>query len=148
VIRDLGDHYAAIGGAAAALAAERAAGDDVERLQQAAAGLAKAHTPREQRRAEGLFHIEVAAAAQSVRLTREEIGLQRDVAPLLWLVTNRSEEQIVQEHVDLAQAIADHDTGSARRYAEDHILVAVKAALRLQRDLLHAEGSRVEAMSS
>lgn len=148
VIRDLGDHYAAIGGAAAALAAGRAANDDIERLQQAAAGLASAHSPRERRRAEGLFHIEVAAAAQSVRLTREEIALQRDVAPLLWLVTNRSEEQIVQEHVDLAQAIADHDADAARRHAEEHILVAVKAALSLQRDLLHSETAPEEAPTS
>lgn len=134
-IRDLGDHYAAIGGAAAALAAERADSDDIARLREAADLVAVASNARERRRGEGLFHIEVAAAAQSVRLTREEIALQRDIAPLIWLPMSKPESSAVSQHEALAAAIAARDACGARQAAEEHVRSAVHTVLRLQREL-------------
>lgn len=142
-IRDLGDHYAAIGGAAAALAAERADSDDITRLREAADLVASARNARERRRAEGLFHIEVAAAAQSVRLTREEIALQRDIAPLIWLPLTKHESSAVAQHTALADAIAARNAGSARRAAEQHVRSAVQNVLQLQRELRSHERAAV-----
>lgn len=136
-IRDLGDHYAAIGSMAAALAAERADPEDVGRLCRAAELVQKATTARERRRSEGMFHIEVAAAAQSVRLTREEIALQRDIAPLIWLPLREKHvvSEAVADHEALSQAIADRDAAEARRISERHVQSAVQSVLALQRDL-------------
>lgn len=142
-IRDLGDHYAAIGSMAAGLAAERADADDLERLRHAADLVASATTPREHRRGEGMFHIEVAAAAQSVRLTRAEIALQRDIAPLIWLQLrdHRTAREVTAEHEALAAAIADQDAAEARSISERHVRTAVQSVLRLQREL--KQGARV-----
>jgi GntR family transcriptional repressor for pyruvate dehydrogenase complex len=85
-LRDVGDHWGAVAGAAARLAAQRADSDDVERLSTAAERLAVARTPGDRRRADGHFHIEVAAAGQSARLTRAEITLQTEAGALCWLV--------------------------------------------------------------
>src|SRR5689334_125425 len=61
-IRDFGDFYTAIAGAAAALAAGRAAGDDLDRLREV--GVRRPTDPGGSRRAEAQFHLEVAAATQ------------------------------------------------------------------------------------
>ncbi|MGH3412525.1 MAG: FadR/GntR family transcriptional regulator [Marmoricola sp.] len=132
-IRDLADHYTAIGGQAAALAAQRADDDDLDRLFTAAGAVVEAETPRERRRTEGLFHIEVAAAAQSARLTREEISLQRDIAPLLWLPQRPSPSKLFEEHEQICAAIKAHDPESARRHAEKHIARSVDEVLRMHR---------------
>lgn len=134
-IRDLGDHYAAIGGAAAGLAAERADEEDVDRLQRASDLVMSASNARERRRSEGLFHIEVAAAAQSVRLTREEIALQRDIAPLIWLPLKgaRAIREVAEQHEVIAEAIAKGEVSTARRHAEEHVRSAVRSVLQLQR---------------
>lgn len=142
-IRDLGDHYAAIGGMAAALAASRADDEGVERLRKAADLVSTASNARERRRSEGLFHIEVAAAAQSVRLTREEITLQRDIAPLIWLPLRREETvcDVVAEHEALAEAIADQDSDRARQISEDHVHAAIRSVLAVQRELKQSDQS-------
>jgi DNA-binding FadR family transcriptional regulator len=135
-IRDLADHYTAISGQAAALAAARADEDDLERLVAAAGGVADAMTARERRRAEGIFHIEIAAAAQSARLTREEIALQRDIAPLLWLPQRELEPVMVADHKEVCDAIETRDPFTAREVAEAHIDRSVSEVLRWHRELL------------
>src|SRR6478609_5112288 len=78
-LRDLADHYCA------ALAAERADPDDVARLRRLAALRPEPDEPSGIPRQEGTFHLELAATAQSARLTREEMVLQREIGPVLWL---------------------------------------------------------------
>ncbi len=133
-LRDLCDHYAAIGGAAAALAAVRADEQDLERIRAATKLDLTAEDPRAHRRAEGQFHLEVAAATQSVRLTREEISLQRDVAPLLWLPVRSPRElrEAAEHHEQLATAIADQDPAAARAAAEAHVRATFTSVRRLQ----------------
>src|SRR5579875_3505248 len=58
-LRDLCDHYTAISGGAAALAATRADADDVERIRSATKLDLSGADARGHRRAEGQFHIEV-----------------------------------------------------------------------------------------
>src|SRR5262245_52768128 len=60
-LRDLGDHYSAIAGTAARLAAERATQDDVQRLTAVCDSLENAEGLGARRRADAQFHLEVAA---------------------------------------------------------------------------------------
>ena len=82
-LRDLADHYVAVFGTSAHLAAERAGAQDVLLLTEGVAELRRAPDADARRRAESRFHVAVAAAAQSARLTREVISLQSEVGPLL-----------------------------------------------------------------
>jgi GntR family transcriptional regulator, transcriptional repressor for pyruvate dehydrogenase complex len=127
-LRDLGDHYAAVAGAAARLAAERSSAEDIERLALATSDM-RAATGVEVARAERQFHLEVAAAAQSPRLTQEELRLQG----LLWLPPHRS---AYGEHREIAAAIASGGGGEARRLTEEHVLDAVDRLAELHLDLV------------
>ncbi len=84
-LRDLTDEQFAVSGAAAKLAADRASAAGVRRLATLAEQLAKAPTLGSRIRVDSRFHIEVALAAQSERLTRLEVGLQTQLAELIWL---------------------------------------------------------------
>jgi GntR family transcriptional repressor for pyruvate dehydrogenase complex len=128
-LRDIGDHYSAIAGAAASLAAERADPDDVARLTNAAGVLAASVTPGERRRADGHFQIEVAAAAQSARLTRAEIELQTEVGALFWLVLadDLSHAHAVTRCRALIAAVSAGERTEARLLAEERVLDAVRS---------------------
>ncbi|HET6286953.1 MAG TPA: FCD domain-containing protein [Amycolatopsis sp.] len=125
-LRDVGDHYLAIAGAAAKLAAERSSPEDIERLELATEDLRIA-TGAEASRAERQFHLEVAAAAQSPRLTREEVQLQSERGGLLWLPLepHGTRENAYAEHRAIAAAIAQGDGELARKLTEEHILEAI-----------------------
>jgi DNA-binding FadR family transcriptional regulator len=122
-IRDLVDHYAAISGTCARLAAERADDDDLARLREASAALPAASGPGARRRAEGQFHLELAAAAQSPRLTREEIALQAEAASLLWLphLEEAAAREAADRHEELCAAVAAGEAARARDRAEAHV---------------------------
>ena len=84
-LRDIGDHRAAIAGAAARLAAERALAGEVATLREHLERLRGADALTDRRRADARIHIEIAATAQSPRLTREEMDLWSAVGDLVWL---------------------------------------------------------------
>jgi DNA-binding FadR family transcriptional regulator len=136
-LRDLGDHYAAIAGAAAKLAAERFAADDVERLRRVATALAGATTAAARRRADGQFHIEVAATAQSPRLYREEVALQAEVGTLLWLAfgDDESHRRTVHQCERVVDAIEHGAPGPARAAAEEQVQDAIARLLELRLEL-------------
>ncbi|MEW2498592.1 GntR family transcriptional regulator [Streptomyces nodosus] len=85
-LRDLGDHWAAISGAAARLAAQRTEPDDLQPLRRTLEEFAAARGASARSRIHGRFQVELAAAAQSARLTREQVALQTEVGALLCLV--------------------------------------------------------------
>jgi GntR family transcriptional regulator, transcriptional repressor for pyruvate dehydrogenase complex len=122
-LRDLGDMHEAVAGAAARLAAERASSDEVERLRNHAPAVADARAAGGRRRADGRFHVEVAAAAQSPRLTHEEISFQSDIGALLWLPGSEAltPEDAAAQHEAIADAIGCGDGALARRLAERHV---------------------------
>ena len=126
-LRDIGDHYAAISGAAAELAAERADSEDVSRLRRAVARLTTAARAGDRRRADGHFSIEVAAAAQSARLTRAEMALQTEVGPLFWLVLeDDAAHALAAERCGaLTAAVVAGDGPRARAVAQERISDAV-----------------------
>lgn len=136
-IRDLCDHYAAINGAAARLAADRASPEDVERMDHDTGLLAEASDAGSRRRAEGQFHVELAAAAQSARLTKEEIALQTEVAPLLWMGYDdeSARRQAVERHRQITVAVTRGDSSAARSAAEAHVVDGLRRLSRLHREL-------------
>lgn len=135
-LRDLFDHYAAVGGTAGRLAAERASAEDVARLERAADMLAAATDAGARRRAEGYFHLEVAAAAQSARLAREELALQSELGALLWLPFEGASvhRRAAAQHREIIAAISDGDGVRARDLVERHVQAAAERVteMRLQ----------------
>lgn len=122
-LREIGDQHSAIAGTAALLAAERAGADDLTTLRGLIDQLASVTAPGDRRRADGRFHIEVAAAAQSSRLTRQEIALQAEIGELLWMPSGEAvpHQEAVAEHRDILEAIAAGDGQLARARTERHI---------------------------
>ncbi|GLW97361.1 FCD domain-containing protein [Microtetraspora sp. NBRC 16547] len=133
-LRDLGDHYAAIAGAAARLAAQRSLPSDIAPLWRSLDEMAAAESSAHLRRLDGRFHIEVAAASQSARLTREEIRLQADIGPLLWLSREDLEghDETAAQHRAIAEAIGAGDADRARTLAERHVLDATDHLIELR----------------
>jgi GntR family transcriptional regulator, transcriptional repressor for pyruvate dehydrogenase complex len=84
-LRDLADWRRAMAAESARLAARRASGENLTLLARAVSRMASAGDEVEARRADGRFLIEVAGAAQSVRLSWNMISLQVEYAPLLTL---------------------------------------------------------------
>jgi GntR family transcriptional regulator, transcriptional repressor for pyruvate dehydrogenase complex len=128
-LRDLGDHYAAIGGACAVLASQRADAADVARLTTLAPAVRDGRVASEWLRAEGTFHLELAVAAQSARLAREEIMLQSEIGPLLWLAHAHAHahDDAASSHERLARAVARGDATRARTILEKHVQALVLA---------------------
>jgi GntR family transcriptional regulator, transcriptional repressor for pyruvate dehydrogenase complex len=122
-IRDIGDHYLAIAGTAAKLAAERATPDDVIRIRATLNGPTGAayRTERE-------FHLEVVAAAQSRRLTQQEVRLQGEAGALLWrpAVGTGPSLRAAAAHEAIVAAISAADPDRARALTEQHVQEATE----------------------
>jgi DNA-binding FadR family transcriptional regulator len=132
-LRDLGDHRAAVSGMAARLAAERALPEEVANLARQVERLGAARTTSERRRADTQFNIEVAAAAQSPRLTQEELRLRAEVGDLLWLqLDDADHEESVTARRDLVAAIGQRRPADAREHAERHVATDTRRLLQLR----------------
>jgi len=135
-LRDMADHYLAIAGTAAYLAAERASPEDTRRMEYWTRHLTHAHSPGEHRRIEVHFHLEVAAAAQSPRLTRQEVQMQSEIGSVFWLPLGQRAGQraALTEHREITAAVAAGDGDLARRLVERHVWQALERVtdMRLQ----------------
>lgn len=141
-LRDIGDHRAAIAGAAASLAARRTLPADIAALHEHAARLEAATTLTERRRADARIHIEIAATAQSPRLTREEMSLWSEIGDLVWLpVRDDQVAAVAAEHAALIAAIGQRAPGRARELAEQHVAAETSRLLELR---LALGGSRAQ----
>jgi DNA-binding FadR family transcriptional regulator len=122
-LRELGDSHAAVAGTAARLAAERATMAEIDRLASILDGLAAARRRADQRRIEGRYYIEVAAAAQSVRLTQQELALQSELAELQLYSRDTAGGTVltVHRHRQVVAAIRDRDGVLARQLTEAQI---------------------------
>jgi DNA-binding FadR family transcriptional regulator len=147
-LRDLGDHRAAIGGAAAALAAERASGPDLDRLDAHVDRLAAAMTDAERRAADARFHVEIAATTRSLRLTRAESELQTESGALVWLAAGAGgHERALADHRAIVAAIRHRDPAAARARTVAHIEAETEEVVALH--LEHAAAAdRGEARSA
>lgn len=121
-VRDLGYELEAITGVAASLAAQRFDGDNIARLKGLAEQLAEAGAPLERLRLYSRFHIEIAVASQSERLTRRMVVLQAEYSELLWLpAAGVDHVSSAQRHIELVKAIEAGDAELARRLAEAYV---------------------------
>jgi GntR family transcriptional repressor for pyruvate dehydrogenase complex len=136
-LRDLTDEQSTVSGAAARLAATRASTVSVRRLLTLADQLTAAATPGARIMADSRFHIEVAIASKSQRLTALEVALQTKLTELLWLPAEdagQADRTAAQEHA----AIEAEDGPRARLLAEEHAeanlrrLTALRQALSPQ----------------
>jgi len=135
-LRDLGDWRAMLASHAAALAARRAPGSRLRALSTYADGVGEAGSGSAARRAHGRFHLELAAAAQSMRLTRAEFAVHEQLDWLFGLALDTPEERAesAERLAGIAAAVLRHDPDAARAAAEAHVdsLVRRLAQLRLQ----------------
>ncbi|MCL6691007.1 FCD domain-containing protein [Pseudomonas sp. R3.Fl] len=140
-LRDLCDEHIAISGTAARLAARRASREHHQHLAQYIETLGKASTRHERRRADARFHIEIAVASQSVRLTHAEIRLQAEIGELLWLPVPGAPgvETIQQEHTAIREAIVAGDPNLAGALVEAHVNRGIKRLIDMKLELLAQE---------
>jgi len=142
-LRDLTDEQSAVSGAAARLAATRASTASVRRLLALADQLGAAVTPGAQIRADGRFHIEVAIASKSQRLTALEVALQTRLAELLWLPVEagRARREAGGRAVEPLTRVPDgsiaHDSG-----ALDDVTAVVEEHAAIAAAIEAADGSR------
>jgi len=140
-LREIGDHLLAVTATAAHLAASRASSDHITRLSELVDQLATATTVGERRRADGRFHIEIAAAAQSTRLTRQSIDLQGEIGELLWIPFGEAierDERVAQHRAVLA-AIEAGDGVRARELVHRHVELAIQRLIEFHLQLIRHE---------
>lgn len=137
-LRDMGDVALAIAGMAARRAAERAADEQIAHLDALVDALAAAKTTPARYRADGRFHVELAAAAHSVRLATLAMTQQADYAELLWIApvgddaaTQRFHRQTTLSHRSIVEAIRLRDPALARARAEQRAEDGVERLLDL-----------------
>ncbi|MCM2580088.1 GntR family transcriptional regulator [Streptomyces sp. MTZ3.1] len=133
-LRDLADHWAAITGAAARLAAQRTEPEDLAPLHRSVDALAAATEPAARARIHARFHVELAAAAQSARLTREEIRFQAEIGTLLCLALTEEEDhtRTVTLQRTLIGAVRDGAGDRAGTLAEECVQDAMARLIGLR----------------
>jgi DNA-binding FadR family transcriptional regulator len=135
-LRDMGVYYSAIAAMSAELAATRATPDDIQHLY-AVIDAVDVTAEASSRRGEGTFRLEIAALSQSARLVREELRLQAEFAPLLWLSLRAQHHREVsrEAHRAVVAAIERTDAQLARIQTVDHISQAIEWLLEAKADL-------------
>ena len=141
-LRELGEFHAAVAGTAARLAAERASTDEIDRLRSTLDRLTGSPVPAVGFRVQGRFYIDVAAAAQSVRLTRQEIELQSELAELQLFPPDVSDwaSAAFARHSAVIEAIAARASRKARQLTEDFIAERTFGMIEVHMALTSAAG--------
>lgn len=135
-LRDSGVHYAAIAGMAAELAANRATEFDLENLRRILDSI-DVTDEAASRRGQGTFRLEVAALSQSARLVREELKLQAQYGPLLWLCLRSQDyrDRCLQTQREIVSAIEALDGELARKITVRQIADAVEWLIEAKADV-------------
>jgi DNA-binding FadR family transcriptional regulator len=124
-LRELTDYRAAISGHAAALAAERATPEEVDRLAALAEEMARPREFADYRRLDSTFHLGVAAAARVRRLVEAEAAVQGELAPMLAVAGDEPAAGTLvaanEQHVELVAALRAGDAARARHVMELHV---------------------------
>ena len=133
-LRDLGDWRQMLVSQAGELAALRASGSDIARLVNYADRVAGSDSAEQARRAIGRFHLELAAAGQSMRLNQAEFGMHEQLDWMFGLVLNDAESRqakAAELHAIIA-AIRAQDSQLARVSAGAYMLGLVEELARLR----------------
>jgi DNA-binding FadR family transcriptional regulator len=122
-LRDLTDYRVAVAGASAALAAERASQAELEGMRELVEEMAEPPAFESFRRADSRFHLAIASAAKSPRLTAAEARLQTEVGDLMRLIPHPPEALRVSngQHRAILEAISRRDPAAARGLTEQHV---------------------------
>ncbi len=133
-LRDLRDLHEAVAGAAAALAAARVRGATLDRLVESARALDASRSDADALRADFRFHLELVAATRSAQLTRVEMTIQSEIAPLLWIPGAAVCEPgpTAKAHLAIMKAVQDRDPDNARTRAEEHVSEALNGLIELR----------------
>lgn len=131
-LRDLGDWRTALATYAAWLAARRGSAVSSDRLSGYAQELAEAGTPSSARRALGRFHMELAAAAQSMRLTHAELTIHEEFDWLVQVVLRARNQRVTLARLmqRVCDAIRANDADGAWRAAEQMTAFLVTGLMR------------------
>lgn len=120
-LRELGDELFAISGVTALLAARRYEERNLGRLYELVTQLEQTDSIGEAARLDTQFHVEVAVASQSERLTRRLVTLQAEYVDMLWLPdTTLDQLECAAAHRAITDAIRAEDAETARSLAERH----------------------------
>jgi DNA-binding GntR family transcriptional regulator len=129
------------------LSADRATASEIARLREILGRLAVATEGTRQRRIESRYYIDVAAAAQSVRLTLQEIELQAELGQLLWGTPRTAAELAgtIASHRQVVDAIEARDGALARQLTEGHIAEVTARLIDVHLDLTRRGQQRTRA---
>ena len=122
-LRDLIDFRRLVAGAGAALAAERASQEEIAGLRSLVEQMAAPPPFPVFRRADSRFHLAVASASRSPRLTAAEASVQAEMSELLALIPHPPEALRLsnQQHRAILEAIARREPEAARTLTEQHV---------------------------
>ena len=120
-LRDLREYRAFLAGCAAAASANQSHRLSMGRLDHASAEIRDCEHAADAIRADSKFHIELAASSGSVRLTRQEVALQAEVGPLIWVDPAGHKDAAAEDHARIVEAIRAGDAERARALAEEHV---------------------------
>lgn len=139
-LRDLGDWRQMLTGQAAVLAAGRASSASADRLMQLATEMTATTSARIARRVFGSFHLELAAAAQSMRLSRAEFAMHEEFD---WLATALLDDgptrvAVGERMTTTAHAVGHRDPVAANRAAGEMIRLLVDGLSGVRLSLLAA----------
>lgn len=135
-LRDLGDWRQMLASHSAALAALRATEFNLERLRAYAAQVGEVTSGAQARGAHGRFHVELASAGQSLRMTKSEFAVHEELDWLFSLALATKEQRHASADLlrEVTDAVARHDgvaaTSACERYTS--LLVGELARLRLE----------------
>lgn len=122
-LRDVGDWRKMLAAHAAALAAQRASESNIKMLATYAGRVGDAESGLEARRAHGRFLLELASAAQSMRMTRAEFAVHEQIDWLFGLVLRTKDERLASAAglAEIATAVRGRNPKKARAAAEKHV---------------------------
>jgi len=136
-LRDVADWRQMLAAHAAALAAQRASDANIEMLAAFAARVGEAGNSVDARRAHGRFLLELASAAQSMRMARAEFAVHEQIDWLFGLALQTAEERAAGAAAltEIADAVRSRDAQQAKAAAERCIgrLLGILARLRFER---------------
>jgi DNA-binding FadR family transcriptional regulator len=143
-LRDLGGFHAAVAGRAAMLAANQATSAEAELLGALVREMRDGG--RSIARLDAQFHIGLASAAQSIRLTSAETSLQAELAEFTALLVDSPGRRrtALAEHEEIVAAVAERDANRARQAAERHVETGTSWLLDARSGLSSAESGGVE----
>lgn len=132
-LRELGDLRRGVAGVSAALAAERSVTDEVDGLNRHLERLRDASTASQRGACDGQLTVAIAAAAQSARLTSEEMALRAELGELLWLdFEDDDHRRLVGRRRSLVNAISRRHAARARQLAEEQVVAETERLIALR----------------